>query len=110
MSNVLNTREILPPVYNSSMGNPPVGPEEDLALLELALNQNIKTEEEQAFENATKALLANGVASPLKIKNDLNNLDHLGALLKVLQGKAPSNQAEAEVMGNFLEQQLYNRK
>lgn len=103
MSNVLNTREVLPPVYNSSMGNPPVGPEEDLALIELALNQNIKTEEEQAFENATKALLANRATPSLKIKNGLSNLDHLGILLKVLNGKAPSNQLEAEVMAGFRE-------
>lgn len=109
MSNVLNTREVLPPIYNSSMGNPPVGPEEDLALIELALNQNIKTEEEQAFENATKALLANKAIPSLKIKNDLSNLDPLGLLLKVLNGKAPSNQLEAEVMAGFREQQLNQR-
>ena len=65
---------------------PPPEPEVDPVLLQQALNQNVKQKLVQ------------------------NPLDPLGALVKVLQGKAPSNQAEAELMAGILEQQVTNKR
>ena len=61
---------------------PPPEPEVDPVLLQEALNQNVKQKLIQ------------------------NSLDPLGALLKVMENKAPANQAEAELMANILEQSL----
>ena len=61
---------------------PPPEPEVDPVLLQKALNQNVKQKLIQ------------------------NSLDPLGALLKVIENKAPANQAEAELMASILEQSL----
>lgn len=65
---------------------PPPEPEVDPVALQQALNQNVKQ------------------------KLIPNQLDPLGALIKVIQAKAPSNQIEAELMAGILEQQLNNRR
>lgn len=69
-------------IFNPSTmkGVPPLEPEVDALLLQQALNQNIKQKLVQ------------------------NSLDPLGALVKVLENKAPANQAEAELMAATLEQ------
>ena len=68
-------------IWHSGMKQmPPPEPEVDPVLLQQALNQNIKQKLVQ------------------------NSLDPLGALVKVLENKAPANQAEAVLMSSILEQ------